>query len=312
MNLFIEGLWGVGKSKFIKSLNKTERFLNHKSIPEPIMPSAIVKKDEWYIQAHKENLDALLENHILERSILSSAAFLYANNDKKNYQICNKILKRNISKFTNGIVVYLTCNYDEYKSLKKSFSVKEQWFNKYEYFYTNILPKDFNVAVFEIPIYKDGKRRSVRELNSDINLMILNKRKAQVNVVPFFNEKTLILQRNERKGGFWQTITGGIEPTGSLSENTLREICEELNIKPTKSRLTWTGYSFAYIGSEGYMLREYVYGYRLSSKKIELSSEHVAYDFVPTISAKKRVKWDGNKKAIQIVAKTRNKRNGRS
>ena len=54
-------------------------------------------------------------------------------------------------------------------------------------------------------------------------------------------------------------------------------------------------------GKEEYELSEYVFGYRLEEDKIILSDEHTEYEFLSVKEAIERVKYDGNKQAIQAV-----------
>ena len=58
-------------------------------------------------------------------------------------------------------------------------------------------------------------------------------KKAQVVVFRKENNKTLVLllKTNKQRGGFWQNITGGIEPSENFTEGAERELFEETGIK---------------------------------------------------------------------------------
>src|SRR3989344_8593401 len=79
----IEGFWGVGKSTLITNIRQSYPVL---FIPEPNYISAGIKTgiSEWYQGQHNKRMKLAKkyikfgENVILERSILSSAAFYYA------------------------------------------------------------------------------------------------------------------------------------------------------------------------------------------------------------------------------------------
>lgn len=91
--IIVEGIWGAGKTTFIKKLSKRLRAIR---IPEPdhrssgrIYPKAITR---WYFNAHHRNIDRALAQArkgrtvLVERSVLSSAIFSVLYLNKKNYQ----------------------------------------------------------------------------------------------------------------------------------------------------------------------------------------------------------------------------------
>ncbi len=91
----------------------------------------------------------------------------------------------------------------------------------------------------------------------------------------------ILVKRNEKRGGFWQPITGGEEDfdKGDLKKTVIREIKEELGIDISKKQIVKLPYSFKFVCKEGVERTENCFGVILSLKQkgqIRLSKEHVA------------------------------------
>jgi 8-oxo-dGTP pyrophosphatase MutT (NUDIX family) len=301
----------LGKTTLIQALLQEELFKGYTFDEEPVASTDEQNLDIWYTAAHVRRINDRA-NLIYERSLLSTVAFLYAQDPEgEAYKAASEELQKHKDFFWGCVIVYLSADPSWYMQnkmvLHESPNARHSldWFSRYHEFYTKILPLKFDIAAFEIPVLdQSGLQKPVSQVLTELKLMLEHDRRAQANVVPMDREgRILVLKRNERKGGFWQTVTGGVHITGSLSENALREVGEELSIVPIKENLVFTGDSFAYVGGEGYWLREYVMGYKLDpADTIILSDEHVASELLPTEEAAAKVKWDGNKDAIRLVS----------
>lgn len=91
----------------------------------------------------------------------------------------------------------------------------------------------------------------------------------------------ILVKRNEKRGGFWQAITGGEEDFdgNDLKKTVIREIKEELAINISKKQIFKIPYSFKFIDKEGIEKTEYCFGVVLTlkqKKNISLSEEHTA------------------------------------
>ena len=68
--------------------------------------------------------------------------------------------------------------------------------------------------------------------------MTKDNRVGQIEVIVFRMEKKipyfLLLKRNPKRGGFWQAITGGIEPDKENINTVKRELIEEAGITKYK------------------------------------------------------------------------------
>jgi len=322
--IIVEGFWNMGKSTLIQNLNEKKEYLIIKE-PDHIkscVPGNI-NIDQWYINQHLYNQKRFFrddkEKIITERSILDGGAFAYIKNKKKR-EIERLLLNflKNYKK-TKPLVVFLTAstavirkrstrirsrdvNDEKIKKLLK----KDDFIIKYEKFFREVLPFWYGITPLFINIgYK--KLKSQEQIKNNVILALKNDRIAQINIVCYKftlkgNPLFLILKRNKKKGGFWQTLSGGIKSSQTIEEAIKMEIKEELNLKIKKESLLQTNYTFHYIGTKGYELNEYVFGYKLdNSDKIRLSKEHTEYRFVGLNEAIRLVKYQNNKILLKKV-----------
>jgi len=155
-------------------------------------------------------------------------------------------------------------------------------------------------------ITKNDFLRSADKKETDLKLKY--NRIAQVNVVCFTksrknidNVQVLVLKRNKKKGGFWQTITGGVHVGEDLRDAAKREVFEEIGLSD-EIYLFPTTLSYSFMGDDGYMLKEYVFGCEISdTSKMKISDEHDSFEWMCPQEAKERVFYDNNKQAIDAV-----------
>jgi len=64
------------------------------------------------------------------------------------------------------------------------------------------------------------------------------KKREKVQIVVFFEIqselKLLLLQTNQKRGSFWQNVTGGVDGNESIEEAAQREVLEEIGLFPHK------------------------------------------------------------------------------
>jgi 8-oxo-dGTP pyrophosphatase MutT (NUDIX family) len=86
----------------------------------------------------------------------------------------------------------------------------------------------------------------------------------------------LMLKRNEKKGGFWQPVTGNVKIGETFEEGAVREVREEAGITDFM-RLIDTVYSFDF-SDDGRDQHEHVFGIEISPETaITLSDEHAEF-----------------------------------
>lgn len=107
----------------------------------------------------------------------------------------------------------------------------------------------------------------------------------------------LALKRSEHDGGFWQPLTGTLEPDETLLECLVRELKEETGIdsiiciSPEVYRFNWQ--------KKDFILVELVYAIEVDSESdVKLSSEHQEFRWCNFEEALELFPFDDNKKAL--------------
>ena len=305
--LILEGLWGVGKTTLAEAYAAAHGYAflpepRHDEAPEPVHDL-----DAWYTDAHAAR-DARLSPGaatVSERSILSSFAFSYALGRPTPSADYLESFKEKIRASSAGLI-YLAGNERTLPDDVQRFSPDIQRIitdpatrARYAAFYTHVLPERYGIAPFILDAERDNVRRPVGDLSRDIEAMLAADRVCQVNVVcraP--SGKVLVLERSARKGGFWQTITGGVHLGEDLPSAAAREVAEELGI--TGARVHPCDYAYAFMGAEGYTLREWVFSCTIDDGiPVTLSDEHAQARWLSPEEAISLVRFDTNKEAIR-------------
>ncbi len=114
----------------------------------------------------------------------------------------------------------------------------------------------------------------------------------------------LILKRTPERGGWWQTVTGGVEDSDiNLRSTCIREIAEEISVKKRAIiNITDEIYLFQYY-NDGIMYSEYVYGFEVDPEtEININNniypEHTEFKWVSLNKALKYLEWKSNKIAF--------------
>lgn len=322
--IIIEGFWHVGKTSLAKHIAK--KFPQYKLLPEPDHQDYNISSTDagaWYIKQHglreQEFFSNIKKNQpcVIERSIISTAAYSYA--AQEDFAIAFQELENFSKSFqqikgqNKPLVVFLYQKPEDI--LNREYDLRNQniieklsnpdFVKRYDYFYRTILPFKYGITPLFIlqPLQDINNDRSEATLNN-IQSALTNHRLAQVNIVCMrqLNNKTefLLLKRNNKKGGFWQTVTGGVKPNEEIYLTVARELKEELCIQVKPETILPTNYSYYFTGTEGYELNEYVFGYLLqTSDIIKISEEHTEYCFLPMEEAKERIQFETNKIALQ-------------
>lgn len=119
----------------------------------------------------------------------------------------------------------------------------------------------------------------------------------KVGAVITYNNKILVVKRNQEDGEFWQTITGSVDEGEALQEALKREVYEETGLTGSSSYPSIL-HSFIW-QREGVEYLEVVFLFKADSDKVKLSCEHTDYEWLEPDKAIERVKMESNKIAIQ-------------
>lgn len=111
----------------------------------------------------------------------------------------------------------------------------------------------------------------------------------------------LMLKRTSKKGGFWQPITGNVDPDESFQAATKRELFEETGIE-NPVRIFDTNYSFEFF-DDGRNQTEKVFAAQVSTETpVTISSEHDEFIWANYNDCQKNyLKYPGNKKGLEAL-----------
>lgn len=319
--ILLEGLWTLGKTAFAQAYCGKYHYT---FIPEPFhththKSKEIKNLDAWYLNEHARRQRFLNEGRavVVERSILSTFAFCYAlkkplPDDSYLFSLRELIQRKSV------LVVYLKAEenllpnkegilQDYSDEIRRILLDKEAW-RRYDKWYTDILPYEYGITPFVLRVSNNGVRRSMNQMIDDTHLVLACNRVAQVNVVCFHENtegiRILVLKRNQKKGGFWQTITGGIHPGEGLLQTAQREVFEETRLGKGKASISEAHISYSFPGNDGYLLDEYVFAADVGDPaKIKISEEHEKFEWLDVGDAEQRVAYENNKTAIRAVYK---------
>ncbi|HEX7461738.1 MAG TPA: NUDIX pyrophosphatase [Dermatophilaceae bacterium] len=111
--------------------------------------------------------------------------------------------------------------------------------------------------------------------------------------------QVLMLKRSPAAGGFWQPVTGGINPGEDPAKAALRELQEETGI--TACQLVDPRYTFEFTAA-GVTLTERVFGVVVGAQvEPSLSREHMEYRWAELSDAIRLLRYDSNRASVRCV-----------
>ncbi|MFL5262057.1 MAG: lipoyl(octanoyl) transferase LipB [Anaeromyxobacteraceae bacterium] len=131
-----------------------------------------------------------------------------------------------------------------------------------------------------------------------------------VSVVPVGADgRVLLLRRSEARGGFWQPVTGRLEPGEAPEAGARRELCEETGADVLVSALAYT-HAFALdprlveggAAAGVRIAEETAFAARLPPGfECRLSDEHAEHAWLAPAEAQERLPYAGLRKAVQLA-----------
>ncbi|NLM51342.1 MAG: NUDIX pyrophosphatase [Firmicutes bacterium] len=110
----------------------------------------------------------------------------------------------------------------------------------------------------------------------------------------------LLLKRTPDLGGYWQPVTGYIEPPETNRAAALRELAEETGIE--KYEQVFDPHHFYFFDMNGKKCAMTVLAVEVKNPPpIRLSEEHTACQWLSYAEARRKLYWPNNKEALDIL-----------
>jgi 8-oxo-dGTP pyrophosphatase MutT (NUDIX family) len=110
--------------------------------------------------------------------------------------------------------------------------------------------------------------------------------------------QVLCLKTNEKRGLFWQPITGSVDEGEPLKAAAIRETYEETGIIVVPDAMLETGFSFTFLGKFG-QATEFVFCCVHPKTEIEIDpNEHIQFQWFSASEALDRVKYESNRQGL--------------
>lgn len=126
-------------------------------------------------------------------------------------------------------------------------------------------------------------------------------RASQVQVIPYAESlagpMVLLMKRSEKRGGFWQVVTGGVKHGEEVMPAGFREMYEETKLLPKE--LIGPIYEYDFTEATGTLHEAVFIGTLDECHTPALSDEHTEYQWVSLEVAHEMLKWPGNKAAMK-------------
>lgn len=112
--------------------------------------------------------------------------------------------------------------------------------------------------------------------------------------------RVLLLQRVPERGGFWQLVTGRVEPGETPAQAAQRELGEETGLSSPVRPLDYV-HAFAWgEATPPIVAREHAFAAVAPSGEVRLRpAEHQAFDWVPVPEALERLPFEGLREAVR-------------
>ena len=322
--LIVEGFWGVGKSRLITQIIRTNK-INHISEPNHIKAGVSKNISRWYRSRHNQRLEFAIKqlkngkSTILERSILSSLAFYYAKYSKVPAWF-NQSISR-LREFPNQRVIFL--HGDKKTNLKNALSMQDntvrtlifkdsKFYDRYISFYTSILPSLAKIKITRIRVSRNSgstlkkvAREAYNFLSSDSPVQQKYKEKKKdlcASVVLFYKKKFLVLYSHDYR--YYVLPQGHRVARENYANTALRETREETGFYNLEIITPLGKYSYQY-NKNNILIDKHIRVYlvrlkTLAKRKKRLEPhEHYSNHFFTADEAINKLRWPEDKKMIR-------------
>lgn len=322
--IIIEGQWGAGKTTLAKYLAKKYSLV---FIKEPRNQNLTDESriSTWYLNQHiKRQIQARTidssKKIIMERSIISNAAYQYAKRGYINDKIRKIILKFSELKSATILFLYYDLTSLNFKSTadRSECSMANQYppedfIKRYFEFYRLVLPKIIGNRLIFLKTKEAKKFLTVEQISRNFQRkyisLLKSKRRKKIksgSAIIFYKKKVLLIY--DKKWRHYVFPQGKKKGKENMLATTIREIREEtgyFDIEPLKFLLN---YHYYYKDVKNLINKQItVYAFKLKSlkrsDKMLEAHENYKNKFVPPDKAIKLLKWREDKIALRKTIK---------
>lgn len=319
--IVMEGFWGTGKSTMIAKARQSYPLL---FIPEPNYISSKIKSgiSKWYRHEHNKRM-RLAEKYIqygrsaiLERSILSSAAFHYAR--YKTIPFWFSSTTKKLQSLSNLYVFFFYEGKKDFlrkvadiqdRTVRTAIVKQKNFYERYLDFFEKIVPKIIGPRVRCVKISNGSSinlNRKIKELLKDGKVNIKRKLKEVklycASAVIFYKDKLLLLYSNKHR--HFSFPQGHRRPNEKFSQTILREIREETGFYDLKiiTPISTYGYRFFDKGIIKHkVIKCFLVKLRSLKKRSKRLERHESYTnyFFTAQDALNKLKWAEDKELLK-------------
>ncbi|MDE2038176.1 MAG: NUDIX domain-containing protein [Patescibacteria group bacterium] len=264
--LLVEGLWGAGKSTLISKIREKYPVL---FVPEPNYQVSGIKTSitEWYKKQHETRLKTALEyaSHgehvVMERSILSNAAFHYAKHakmpdwfDSSKFSLFSVANLRIFFLYTDKQTFMHNAKYIKDPSVRNAIKNNKLFYKNYVNFFRHI--------GFDVQFVNSTNQLASPTVNKHLHKIFGKKVKSDFkevthpcsSAVVTYGDKLLILYSKKHKQ--YTLPQGHIKPGESAKKTIYREITEETGYTDMKVLRRIRSYSFRFLNDNSVIKKD--------------------------------------------------------
>lgn len=126
--------------------------------------------------------------------------------------------------------------------------------------------------------------------------------KHKVQVWVLSGDQVLIFKTNQKRGSFWQPITGSVEGTETPTQAALRELYEETGFNVNPSQMINLNYSFEF-QARGFTFEEHAFFISLDKTRAPRvdPNEHDEFQWVGVQEALSVIRFESNREVLRKI-----------
>ena len=119
------------------------------------------------------------------------------------------------------------------------------------------------------------------------------------------NIQFLMMRRSKERGGFWQSVSGGIKDRETAAQAAMREVEEETGLR-LKRYVVADAVNIFYKEAEDTIYLEPVFGIEVGEGKVTITPEHIVYRWCSAEEVLRLLPFESNKVAFRALCRVLN------